>query len=659
MKPSSISVRSDKTVWNGIVSVIQPSAEERLLGESLLEEWRSRGHIRRTCREMLELPDGAIASFYEGLSRTGSVEGIASRSTDSGWMADADFCFVNVRATGLSDGFGNFLHAAKLLPALRVSAIHLAPFLDYERQCIYLQRAERTADPRLLHLPLIGAGFPPEIQVKSFVEACHLLGKACGFDLEPHQTQFSRGVMERPDLFRWAEFREGKLAEGRTMEENFTPEVQTQIVGKVGKIVRSAIADAEIGTLEETPADSPELRAKKRETWLAVLHRLISQGLWTVTGQAWDGVGLPRFDRWHEGNYPLFEYRNASGEDRFEHALRALTPLKFGENLPVNRVPHYGEVSHSDAGAQHLAEIFVYWRDLCGFDFVRYDSFDHLFDSELPDGTPASDRPTGRALNLLNRAVREGRPGTGILAERMGNEIGLYAGAGCDLTLGDAMLRRIDAPHVHDAFRLNADIAELNETRRFRASVCFTTDTHDTGNPHIWGDSLVHVAGFDRMLLRHFVSRFLGCGTARRPKYEAMGSQDLSHGLYRVNVKDQNLDWVGDTNFNEWYHRIEDVWEEHRAFLANGELADWYADDRNAWWVIHDGSRVLVAAVSLETAEGFDCGGFTIPLPGVKADGLKQYNVGPKRVVWKTENGGLYVEHLDYLGCALLASRNE
>jgi hypothetical protein len=180
----------------------------------------------------------------------------------------------------------------------------------------------------------------------------------------------------------------------------------------------------------------------------------------------------------------------------------------------------------------------------------------------------------------------------------MGLEMDEHAALGFDLILGIAMLRR----SIEDTFRVHDRLLNLNRNRLTRFAVLFSVDTHDTGNPAFWNEPLVKAVGFNSMRLRHFVSRFGSAGLARRPKYEVMGSQDLSYGLYASNVIDKNLVWIGDEAYNRGYHRLEDMYEQYRVLLAQGEIVQRYVDDDAAWWTISGGNRWLIAVIALEPA---------------------------------------------------------
>jgi hypothetical protein len=117
----------------------------------------------------------------------------------------------------------------------------------------------------------------------------------------------------------------------------------------------------------------------------------------------------------------------------------------------------------------------------------------------------------------------------------------------------------------------------------------------------LWGQPLLKILGSRGALARQFIARFLGCGPARRPKYEVMGLQDMSHGLYEANVSEVNLTWVGDEAHCRAYHWLEDVYRLYREFLACGALVHRAVADSHAWWAIEHAATWLVGVVCWDT----------------------------------------------------------
>ena len=135
--------------------------------------------------------------------------------------------------------------------------------------------------------------------------------------------------------------------------------------------------------------------------------------------------------------------------------------------------------------------------------------------------------------------------------------------------------------------------------------MAYAVDTHDTGNPFFWGQSLTEKLGAEGMKTRLFLSRFLGWGGGKRPKYEVMGLSDLSNGLFPANVTEKNLVWVGDAAFNAWYHRLEDLYGELKPALERGKLVESFAGRTSSWWMIDGTDQLMIFALWYEDSWAF------------------------------------------------------
>jgi hypothetical protein len=648
------------TIWDSIWACCAPSRAEQQAAEALLAEYEQQGHLRKTCREMLSYSNGVIAHFYRQLGYASSTESPVKDEPDSSWMAQSDFCFINVRATGLNDDeMGTFIHAAKLLPALRVNAIHLAPFTDYDFFTIYAVRTLQNIAPRIVDDDLVAQGVSAEDQLRAFVEAAHLLGKTVGFDLEPHVAQYAIPVIMYPEMFRWIKLSPDKntLADGISNDAMLREEHQQRITGEIRALVESALRDNGLDDLEAAESDDPDSRAAKQELYFNLIGVLIDGGYWTVPSQHWACEGVPAFNGYnHEYNYAQFLYLDPSGKDQSASAFHILTPFKFYSGMRTNRPPQNPTLLPDVA--DYFNQIFLYWRDTFDFDFVRYDSADHIFDS-VRGGEPVSDRPTPDMLRDCIAASRSGgKPYIGNFAERMGNEAHEYAALDYDLILGTDMQERIDFGWAEKTFWLHDELVTLNQDRSMPFSIALCIDTHDTGNPFFWGEPLVKVSGFERMRLRHFVARFASAGLAYRPKYEAMGTQDLSYGLYESNISDKNLVWVGDPIFNRHYHTLENVYEEVKHLLLDGAIIRRHAEDGSAWWVIRHDEALVVAAASLVVDGAHEARDMGIDLEGLLAPGQSypmteyDFNSEKPKSCWldKTQ---IQIDNLPYLSFRL------
>jgi len=599
-------------VWNRIVEILKPQAEHLAQAEALVAEYRRRGCLPLTPKDLLALPDETIAAFYASLMDNKVPVSPVADQTDSGWITQASACFVNVRATGLTEGqFGNFLQASKLLPGLRVKALHLAPFLEYEFGTVYAIRSLKTIAPQLLHWVLLEGGLRAPLQLDAFIQAAHVLGKAVGFDLEPHTAQYSIPALEVPEAFRWIKVFPGdrnwldSLLQPDTV---YAQDVQDRLAAEVRTLVTGFLRERSLHTFDEEENDSADTLQAKRQAFQDVLQLMIREGYWTVPAHAWDSEGLPRFAGYHADGYPIFQYVNRQGNDSGDHAYHIVTPFAFYHHLPLQGTNFRQKPEPNPAALDLFCSAFLHWRDRHHFDFVRHDSVDHVFDSIFDgDGNwPMSDRPTPAVLSeFIRRSKLPGKPFVAHLAERLGNEAEDYQAIGYDLLLGSDMMETVGQTHLDKSFRLQGQLEDLNARRKSPFAVAYAVDTHDTGNPFFWGQSLTEKLGAEGMKTRLFLSRFLGWGKGKRPKYEVMGLADQSTGLFPANVSEKNLVWTGDRDFNTWYHRLEDLYAELKPSLEQGTLVESFAGRSYSWWMVAGGAYLMVFAVWYEDGWAF------------------------------------------------------
>ncbi|MDF2820641.1 MAG: hypothetical protein K0R15_1082 [Clostridiales bacterium] len=596
-------------LWSIIVKTLPWNIKQYELAVSLVNEWKQNGYIHKTCREMLELDDIVIILFYNILEETESLDSPVQHNPDSSWMFESDFCFINIRATGIGEKFGDLIQASKLLPIIRAKGIHLGPFTSYDFGTIYAVTSTKTISKNVVNHLLWEKGICPDEQLRAFVQATHMLGKCVGFDLEPHVAQFAKPVLEHPEYFRWISLDENhKLRDSLSQERQLCEEPQEEIHNQVNQIVHNCLIREKIKTIESEFGDSPEDYNKKENIYYDLIGELIRKGYWTIPSHTWNGVGIPAYDGYYlKDNYAKFIYLDQFGNDQSQYAYGIVTPYNFYRNVPVNRLCDKStNLEQNKKVVEYYSNIFLYWRNEFKFDFVRHDSLDHIFDSIDESGNPLTDRITPSILSYCNKKSRSSKkPYIGNLAERMGYEYEQYKNIGFDLLLGNEAMDTISSDFMMNQFKINEELTTYNSNEP-KASCVFATDTHDTGNPHMWGQPLVEVAGVDGMRLRQFVSRFMPLGSTCRPKYEVIGAQDLSFGLYHSNIKNQNLNWVGNQYFNQVYHYIEDVFESVRETMHKGILLAHKVDSNYSWWIIRYNNQILVPVISTENGTGTD-----------------------------------------------------
>lgn len=608
---------------------------ERARGRALADEFRGSGALRMTPTRALGLSDLAIAAFYRALAHPEgrTAEGRHARlapAVDSSWMLDADFAFVNIRACSPDAArTGRVVDALKIIPTMRVSAIHLAPFFDNTLHNLYAVDSVRVVTDAVLDPALTAAGLDGDDQIRLLVDGIHVLGWRVGFDLEPHTSNFSRIALTHPRCFRWLRLSPDRetLFGGVTQERMLAPRAQAKLVKEVTALVATACKAHGLAALEDLSRGPAAVRACHDE----LVQTLIREGYWTLPSHTWSGVGLPRFERYvREGldAYPDYTYLNAAGHDQREHAFGMLSPYRLYDPIPMNAVPPTDDPPAPVPEAAALLEgIFPEVQARYGFDFVRLDYVDHVFDSTLSgDWTrPLSDRLTPKALQDLLAAARRTRPETGAMAERMGVDVEDYGALGFDLLLGSDVLTAMQDDYVGFLLDLQRelDIAEADAPRPItrqaprpeghvdhpearRCSVLAAVDTHDSGHPLFWTRPLSEVVGPDGLHLRHFLARFATCGPRRRPKYEVMGNQDLSYGLYEANNKPVSLTWADNKAYNVRYHALEDVHASFRSFLRGARMGLSHVDREDHWaaWFLEGASERLLCVAALEPHVG-------------------------------------------------------
>ncbi|MCX7023703.1 MAG: hypothetical protein NT080_03690 [Spirochaetes bacterium] len=358
MRSGGFHAKNGASVWKDLEFVLSPSDEERKRAAGLVEEVEAGLPVERTQSSLLRMSDPSAAAFFSILADRRSRESRCELETGSSWMLRADFCFVNVRATGIDGRPGDFIAASKLLPGITASAVHLAPFHPYQFEVLYAIEDPYEIAEELVNIELASAGIGPLAQLRAFMEACRLLDKVIGYDLTPHVAQYSRVVLDSPEAFAWIKLapdRNSVLEGGHPYERIArigTAREAAGVIARVkGKTGFERFSREAAGPVEATNASGKPIGQELKERSLATrayyeaIRDLIAEGLWPVPTQAWDGIGLPEFARYdREGNYPVFLYRNERGDDVSSHSYGVVTPYAFYDNIPPNKAPDPGKL---------------------------------------------------------------------------------------------------------------------------------------------------------------------------------------------------------------------------------------------------------------------------------------------------------------------------
>lgn len=556
-------------------------------------EFREKGYLDITPSKILEEDENLFPLFYKllaGGAADNTASPVAGRR-DSSWMTDADFCFLNIRALSPDPSqTGKISDALKILPVVRASSFHLAPFFDCTMDNLYAVDSLRIITQDIVDETWEQAGISPGEQMRILLDAIHILGKTAGFDLEPHTSQFSRIVMEYPQHFRWIRLngkRDGLFRNARH-ETMLDEQHQKELVSEVRKIIAAELKKSGLASVEDLSRGVGTVR----DCHQSCIKALIAAGYWTLPSHTWNGAGLPAFDKYnYEGNYPEFTYLDKNGEDQHRHSFGMLTPFALYTGLPFNSEPSEKNLPrYKEDTFKFVTELFPAILENYPFDYVRIDYVDHVFDSTVGGSfdIPVSDRMTPKVLKAVIDRARKDRPYMGATAERMGQDIDVYRTAGFDLVLGQDVLSTMNADYLLYCLKEQETLIGKSREEKWTvpASVMFSVDTHDSGHPLFWTKPLSDVEGAKGMALRHFLSRFLYAGTQRRPKYECMGNQDLSSGLYQANNKPVSLHWADDRDYCTGYHTRENIYRTVKDDLISGHMGTVHVYGRILLWFI-------------------------------------------------------------------------
>ncbi len=596
------------TIWERISSI--PKDTDKKRANELAGNFIEKGYLGIAPTKILNENKNTFLAFYKILAEhKGYINNIpspAEQYCDSSWMLEADFCFINIRALSKSRSkTGKISDAMKVLPAVRASSFHLAPFFDCAMDNIYAVDSLNTISPDIVDKDFLDYGLSPKEQMQMFIDAVHILGKTAGFDLEPHTSQFSRVVLSAPEHFRWLKLSSDKqsLYGNVSQEIMLENEIQGKLVEEVRKIVSDILLYHQISHIEDLSRGYETIRECHR----SITNKLISEGYWTLPTHTWGGVGLPQFSRYnYDGNYPEFIYLDKNSQDQSMHSFGMLTPFALYGNLPINKEPVKPPSFHKKT-ISFLQNIFPSVVNDYKFDYVRFDYVDHIFDSTVDnsDDTPVSDRMTPKILRDIISKAKEERPYIGAMAERMGQDAEIYAKLGFDLILGQDMICTMNIDYLSCCIEIQKNLESLSDSGELTkpCSMLFAVDTHDSGHPLFWKKPLSDVVGERGIALRHFLSRFLYAGKLKRPKYECIGNQDLSSGLYKANNKKVSLKWKGNINYCANYHMLEDIYDSLREEIKNARMEPVQFCSNVFVWSLTSDKKTLICFADLERNE--------------------------------------------------------
>ncbi|MCX8131038.1 MAG: hypothetical protein N3I35_13195 [Clostridia bacterium] len=603
--------------------------------------------------EALELPQIVWFIFYNFLAKDCVIKDgrpispVAGEQDDS-WMNYSSYSYINIRGTGKKvESLGSFIDATQILPILRVDALHVAPFFESIMGVIYAQSSFAIIDDRVTHLELEKRGVGRYEQLKYFIDCCHLLNKAAGVDLVTHSSALSRVAISNPETVRWVRFSPDckSFYNGETLDEQYSKEKQKQMAAHVRELC-SFVLEKETGNRYATLED-PEMDLElNRVLYWKVLFVLRSNGYSTIPPHTWNGIGAVGIKGYeYEGNYPIWDCRDINLEDQQEHMYGIQSTFMFHSDMKANRLPYQvtGDENDwrpkpNDCAIDYLSEFFPRMHKNYGFDFLRVDYVDHVFDNTwTEDGgeTPICDGLTPSQLFEIARKAKESFPAAGMLADHFENDIDSYRKAGFTLTIGREVKELMTPENVHKMFKFNRMLEKQNSYWGEGGTVTYPIDTHDIANPLFLGKELCDREGAAGMQLRHFFSRFASVGAANRPKYEVVGNHDMSSGIYRTVNNPEGMEWGNHRGVFDSHHFVEDVYYSLKQRLRTALVNKFGISTGFCWWRIDNSAEetcwIAITWIGKEYRENINAGKIhiNIPMPEFWINSTKTLLISP------------------------------
>ena len=541
--------------------------------------------------ELLNMHDMVFIEFYINLYFKLGYESkrpsqVIEKATDSNWMMERDYCFINLRALGNEVAeTGNIINAIKILPILRVTGIHLAPFFECSEGIIYCQKSFHRINHEIVNKLYLDNGVMPVEQMKFFIDCCHLLDMAVGFDITPHTSYDSALRLENPSLFRWVKLSKNKenLYSDMNIDDQYTNDFQKKCQNEIHAIVEKHKKDKSIDNL-----DAEELLYGEVDATIDEINRcILEEGFYTVPPHTWNVFAVLGFKKFAcNSQMPIWEYRDKYGQNQGEHAIWLHANYYIHLEMKANKIPC---IENNSIKNENFFDFFKkYLRDIIAnylFDYIRIDYVDHIFDNILNEGEkeiPLTEMLTPNEILEIINYLRDTWPGLGMQADHLGKDVTMYAKAGFNLITNSDVSLEYNSVNLRKIFGnlINAK----QECKSCR--MLWAIDTHDMAHPLFLGKELALREGKMGIVVRFFLSRFANIGRERQPKYEVIGNQDLSFGIHRANNRPESLSWKSNQEVLEIYHEIETQYLLMREDLNESKLVQFTVTNNVASFLV-------------------------------------------------------------------------
>lgn len=575
------------------------SDKEKKLAAYLYSEYELRGYISEyTFIDMLKLSDAVMVQFFINMYQKSGYakerpKSIVEHMNNTDWLMEQDYCFFNIRALGREVyETGNIISAIKILPLLRISAIHLAPFFECSEGIIYCQKSFYRINHEIISWDYYKFGVSPTEQMKFLIDCCHLLKISVGFDMTPHTSYDSGLRLDRPDIYRWIRLTEEKnsLYCNMNIDEQYTHRFQLHCQKEIKRVVDKIKREYGIGLI-----DSKEISYEQADEITDKINKKIQdKGFFAVPPHTWNGIAVPGFKEFsHNLNAPMWEYCDRYGRDQGQHAIWLHANFYIHTEMKANKIVNIEETSHRnepffDFMKHYLEQQLKEYK----FDFLRIDYVDHIFDNVThidKKEFPLNEMLTPNEILDIITYLREKWQGLGLLADHVGKDIDRYEKAGFNLIIDSNVALKYNAQNLKKILADNM----VESTDSFKCRTAWAIDTHDMAHPLFLGKELAIREGKIGCIARFFLSRFANVGMYRKPRYEVIGNQDMSFGIHRANNRPESISWKRDREVLDIYNKIENQYEKLKMELVDSVLESYCVTDNTAYFVIRKRNRSI------------------------------------------------------------------
>ena len=593
------------------------------LSNLFVNEYLLKGHISDyTFRDLLKISDFAIIYFFIKLYKKYGYNDIRPNNIilnkeNELWLLERDFCFFNIRATGKDvEETGNIIDSVKLLPALRVSAIHLAPFFECSAGIIYCQRSFSHINHEIVNVQYMEKGVSSKEQIYFFIDCCHLLNMAVGFDVTPHTSNDSVLRFKNPELFRWIklEHDKTKLFNNMDIDEQYSAEFQNKCQKEIVLIVEEELKRNNI----EYSIDVWDIECIDK-----INKRLKDEGYYTVPPHTWNGLSVPDFKKYaYNIQTPIWEYKDKYGQSQGQHAIWLHANFYIHKGLKANKIPVLYILEDKDKGIN--ADFFQFFTEYLKenieqylFDFLRIDYVDHIFDNVKEENgieIPLNEMLTPSEINKMVKKIKNSWKGIGILADHLGCDADRYYKAGFNLIISPYVVLEYNKYNLRKIFH---DLYSSNSDKVKCFNMVWAIDTHDMAHPLFLGKELAHREGKVGIGVRFFLSRFANVGKNRYPKYEVIGNQDSSSGIYRANNRPESIAWTSDKELFELYHKIENQYELIKNDLKKSRLINYIVTSNIAVFIVkkNDSTKYWIGIIPVPVTDDIELKEESLEIP--------------------------------------------